>query len=105
MPDVFASAFAIYEPPIDVAGGRLRFSLGYEYQDKRTIASTAFGLPDAELPSQSVWDAGVEYVWDNWSAKLQVENLSDELAYERALFLGGQPIAPRSAYFSIRRSW
>ena len=105
VPDVFASAFVLYEPQIDLLDGRTRFSLGYEYQDERTIASTAFGLPDAVLPSQGVWDLGVEYIRDAWSAKVQIENLADSLAYDRALFLGGQPSAPRSVFFVLRRNW
>lgn len=64
------------------------------------------GLPDAVLPSRSVWDAGAEYIMDSgWMASLRVHNLTDELAYQRALFLGGQPIAPRSVAFTVRRSW
>ncbi|MEM6555492.1 MAG: TonB-dependent receptor [Pseudomonadota bacterium] len=105
VPDVFASVYGVYEPQVDIAGGRARLSLGFEYQDERTISSSAFGLPDAVLPAQDVWDAGIEYVRESWSAKLQVENLTDELAYQRALFLGGQPIAPRSVNFIIRKTW
>ena len=105
VPDTFASIFGVYEPQIDVMGGRTRISLGYEYQDERTISSSAFGLPDAVLPTQGVWDMGLEYVQDSWSAKLQVENLTDELAYQRAMFLGGQPIAPRSVNVVVRKSW
>ncbi|MEM8935095.1 MAG: TonB-dependent receptor plug domain-containing protein, partial [Pseudomonadota bacterium] len=91
VPDVFASAFVAYEPPITIAGGTVRFNLGYEYQDERTVDSSAFGLPDAVLPEQGVWDAGAEYVHESWSASIRVENLGDTLAYDRALFLGGQP--------------
>ena len=103
VPDFFASVYVVYEPPIKVAGGTVRLSLGYEYQSKRTIASGAFGLPDAVLPSQGVWDAGIEYTSDGpWSVKVQVENLTGALAYQRALFLGGQPIAPRSVTAVLR---
>ncbi|MEM1103593.1 MAG: TonB-dependent receptor plug domain-containing protein [Pseudomonadota bacterium] len=105
VPDVFASAFIVYEPPVEIAGGRSRLSLGYQFQDERTIESTAFGLPDAVLPEQGLWDLGLEYVQERWSAKLQVENLTDELAYERALFLGGQPTAPRTFEFVVRSNF
>lgn len=106
VPDIFASVFAVYAPEREILGGRMNFSVGYEYQDERTIASGAFGLPDAVLPSQSVWDAGIEYSYaDSWSAKLQIKNLGDKLAYQRALFLGGQPIEPRSFELVVRKKW
>ena len=106
VPEQFFSVYGVYEPGWSVFDGSLRLSLGYEYQDRRTIASTAFGLPDAVLPSQGVWDAGVDWDMDSgWTASLRVLNVSDELAYQRALFLGGQPIAPRSVEFTLQHRW
>jgi len=106
VPDRFFSLFAVYEPSWRLAGGSASFNLGYEYQDERSISSSAFGLPDAMLPSQGVWDAGVDYRTANgWSASLRVFNLTDELAYQRAMFLGGQPSVERSAELVIRRNW
>lgn len=102
VPDSFASVFGVYEPRFTIAGGKMRYSLGYEYQGRRGIASAAFGLPAAKLSAQGVWDAGIEYIHKAWSLKLRVENLTNELAYKRALFLGGQPIAPRAFYFSVQ---
>lgn len=102
VPDVFASVYGVYELPFQVAGGTFNVNLGYEFQDERTIASAAFGLPDAVLPAQGVWDAGVGFTMDErWSAQLRVINLGNTLAYDRALFLGGQPAAPRSVDFVI----
>ncbi|MEM9404026.1 MAG: TonB-dependent receptor [Pseudomonadota bacterium] len=106
VPDEFFGLFGVYEPGWTVFDGSLRFKLGMEYQAGRTINSSAFGLPDAVLPSQTVWDAGVEYQGnDGLQASLQVFNLTDELAYSRAMFLGGQPIAPTSVEFTLRRQW
>ena len=104
VPDEFFSVYGVYEPGWPVFGGALRFSLGYEYQDRRTIASPAFGLPAAVLPSQGVWDAGADWRTNSgWTVSLRVLNLSDELAYQRAMFLGGQPMAPRAVAFTLRR--
>lgn len=106
VPDEFFGLFGVYAPGWTVFDGSLRFKLGMEYQAARTINSSAFGLPDAVLPSQTVWDAGIEYQGDDgWQASLQVFNLTDELAYSRAMFLGGQPIAPTSVEFRLRRNW
>ncbi|MEM9760004.1 MAG: TonB-dependent receptor [Pseudomonadota bacterium] len=106
VPDTFFSVFAVYEPKWNVFNSELRFNLGYEYQDERTINSSAFGLPDAVLPSQGVWDAGADFITESgWTASLRVFNLTDELAYQRAMFLGGQPSVERSAEFVVRRNW
>lgn len=106
VPDVFLSVYGVYEPDWKIADGDVSFSLGYEYQDERTIASSAFGLPDAVLPSQGVWDAGIGYVHKSgWSGKLRISNLTDTLAYDRALFLGGQPTAPRAVDIVLRKAW
>ena len=106
VPDHFLSLFAVYELPVSIFGGNLRVNLGYEYQDERTIDSSAFGLPDAVLPSQGVWDAGADFATDSgWTARLRIFNLTDELAYQRAMFLGGQPIAERSAELLVQRRW
>lgn len=106
VPDLFYSLYGVYEPPWSVMNGALRFSLGVEYQDERTIASAAFGLPDAVLPSQTVWDLGVEFLArSGWTSSLRVNNVTDELAFQRAMFLGGQPLAPRSVEVTVRKSW
>ena len=106
VPDTFASVFVVYEPDFDLMGARARLSLGAEYQSERTINSSAFGLPDAVLPDQTVWDAGLELLFaDNFSAHVQVKNVGDTLAYERALFLGGLPMAPRNFEVVLRRNW
>ncbi len=106
VPDSFFSIYGIFEPTWNFYNGSFGFSLGYEYQDERTIASAAFGLPDAVLPSQGVWDAGVEFSQGSgWSTNLRVTNLTDELSYDRALFLGGQPATPRAIEFTVRGAW
>lgn len=103
VPDFFASVWGVYEVPTPVLGGTVRLALGYEYQDDRTINSGAFGLPDATLPSQGVWDASVEFLSaENWQAKLNIKNLTNELAYDRAMFLGGQPTRPRAVELVLR---
>lgn len=106
VPQSLASVFAIYSPTNMILGGKWKYSLGYEYQDERGIASSGFGLPDAILPSQSLWDAGITYDYqDKWSLKLKIHNLTDELAYTRAMFLGGQPTAPRSYNLVFGAKW
>ncbi|MEM9420955.1 MAG: TonB-dependent receptor, partial [Pseudomonadota bacterium] len=106
VPDTFFSLYGVYEPDWNVYNGKLRFNLGVEYQDERTIASTAFGLPDAVLPSQEVWDAGVEYTHaSDWTGSVRVRNVGDTLAYDRAMFLGGQPTSPRAVEVVLRKTW
>lgn len=106
VPDTFLSAYGVYEYGGDIGGGTLSATLGYEYQDSRTIASAAFGLPEAVLPSQGVWDAGLVYDHESgWKANLRIRNLTDTQAYSRALFLGGLPTAPRTVEVAVRKSW
>lgn len=106
VPDFFASVYGYYEIPVEKLDGALRVSLGYERQSERTIASASFGLPDAVLPAQGVWDAGLEYNNEqDWSVLLRVKNLTDTLAYDRAMFLGGQPTAPRTFELLFKVKW
>jgi len=101
----FASLWTHYSLETAKLPNPLQFSLGTRYVSKRSIESTAFGIPSAYLPSYTVWDAGIAYDTENWGLQLNIENLFDETYYQKAMFLGGLPGEARHATLTFRYSF
>lgn len=103
IPKKFASFWGTYSLP--VTGGELSLSLGGRYTGKRTVNSSSFGLPTAELPSYHRFDAAIAYTSGQFDVRLNIDNLSDEVYYQKAMFLGGLPGEERHATLTVSYQW
>lgn len=97
VPLKYARLWGSYEQKFDVLAAPVQFSLGFAYEDERTVNSSSFGLPYAVLPSYTVWDGAISYTVKDWSIQLNLRNLTNETYYSRAMFLGGLPAQSRNA--------
>ncbi|RJE72163.1 TonB-dependent receptor [Pseudoalteromonas sp. MSK9-3] len=91
IPKKLSSVWLNYDFMFNSLSAPLQVSLGVNYVGERTINSTSFGLPKATINSFTRWDAALTYAADSYSVKLNLENLTDERYYSKALFLGGLP--------------
>ncbi|ODB33690.1 TonB-dependent receptor [Pseudoalteromonas sp. BMB] len=101
VPKKFASTWVKYTQPIDWFGGALEYSLGINYESERTINSVSFGLPTATIDGYTRWDAAIKFDAEQFDIQLNLENLTDERYYSKALFLGGTPGNERNAKLSF----
>ncbi|MCG7534293.1 TonB-dependent receptor [Pseudoalteromonas sp. OOF1S-7] len=100
VPEKMASAWVNYQLPATVLEN-LTLSLGVNYVDERTVNSASFGLPTATIDSYTRWDAAARYQGDQYQIQLNIENLTDERYYSKALFLGGLPGNERNVKLSV----
>ena len=91
IPKKLSSVWLNYDFMFNRLSAPLQVSVGVNYVGERTINSTSFGLPKATIKSFTRWDAALTYAADSYSVKLNLENLTDERYYSKALFLGGLP--------------
>ena len=97
VPYVTASAWVTYGADWFNLYNPINISLGTKYVDKRSTNSTSFGIPDGYVPSYTVVDAAVSYQAEDWKLQLNLNNLFDEVYYNKAMFLGGSPGEERNA--------
>lgn len=95
-----AGVWTTYSMEFDSLPAPLDFSLGVNYVDERSIASSSFGIDYAVVPSYTVWDAAIGYTTATWHIQLNLENLANESYYSKAAFLGGIPGEERNARIS-----
>ncbi|KAF7781621.1 hypothetical protein PRUB_b0905 [Pseudoalteromonas rubra] len=100
VPKKMASAWVNYQLPATVMDN-LTVSLGVNYMGERTVNSESFGLPTATIDSYTRWDAAARYQGDKYQIQLNIENLTDERYYSKALFLGGLPGNERNVKLSV----
>lgn len=103
IPKKFASIWGTYRHPMN--RGELEFSMGASYTGERSINSVAFGLPISSLESYYRFDAAMAYTLDNLKLRLNIDNLSDERYYAKAMFLGGLAGDARNATFTVDYSF
>lgn len=101
VPKKFASTWVKYTQPANWFGGTLEYSLGINYESERTINSVSFGLPTATIDGYTRWDAAIKFDAEQFDIQLNLENLTDERYYSKALFLGGTPGNERNAKLSF----
>lgn len=101
VPKKFASTWVKYTQPVDWFEGALEYSLGINYESERTINSVSFGLPTATIDGYTRWDAAIKFDAEQFDIQLNLENLTDERYYSKALFLGGMPGNERNAKLSF----
>ncbi|NKC21508.1 TonB-dependent receptor plug domain-containing protein [Pseudoalteromonas sp. S4498] len=101
VPKKFASTWVKYTQPMEWFGGALEYSLGINYESERTINSVSFGLPTATIDGYTRWDAAIKFDAEQFDIQLNLENLTDERYYSKALFLGGMPGNERNAKLSF----
>ncbi|MCG7540655.1 TonB-dependent receptor [Pseudoalteromonas sp. OF7H-1] len=101
IPKKFASTWVKYTQPANWFGGVLEYSLGINYESERTINSVSFGLPTATIDGYTRWDAAIKFDAEQFDIQLNLENLTDERYYSKALFLGGMPGNERNAKLSF----
>lgn len=101
VPKKFASTWVKYTQPVDWFGGALEYSFGINYESERTINSVSFGLPTATIDGYTRWDAAIKFDAEQFDIQLNLENLTDERYYSKALFLGGTPGNERNAKLSF----
>ncbi|MBB6520345.1 TonB-dependent receptor [Pseudoteredinibacter isoporae] len=99
IPKKFASLWGTYHH--DIADGTLETSVGVRYVSERSINSVSFGLPVSELESYTSYDAAISYELKKIKLSLNVENLTDERYYEKAMFLGGLPANSRNVKLTV----
>jgi len=92
-----ASLWTSYAAPVSFLDNPLTFSVGVNYVDERSIASSSFGVDYAIVPSYVVWDSAINYQTKNWDIKLNISNLTNTTYYSKAMFLGGLPGEERNA--------
>ena len=90
-----------YEQEFDALSAPIKFSLGFIYEDERTVNSSSFGLPYAVLPSYTAWDGAISYDADHLNVRLNLRNLTDQTYFTRAMFLGGLPAEGRNAKLTV----
>lgn len=97
VPYVTASAWVTYGADLFSMASPVEISLGAKYVDDRSTNSSSFGIPDGHVPSYTVFDSAISYQADNWKLQLNVNNLFNEVYYNKAMFLGGMPGEERNA--------
>lgn len=93
----FARFWTTYSYGFDGLTNPVKFSLGMTYEDERSISASAFGIDYAIVEAYTTWDAAVSYSGEHWDLQLNLENLTDETYYSKAMYLGGLPGESRNA--------
>ncbi|MEJ6473213.1 TonB-dependent receptor [Pseudoalteromonas piscicida] len=101
IPKKFASTWVKYTQPVEWFSGAFEYSVGLNYESERTINSVSFGLPTATIDGYTRWDAAVKFDAEHFNVQLNLENLTDERYYSKAMFLGGMPGNERNAKLSF----
>ncbi|GEK09635.1 TonB-dependent receptor [Pseudoalteromonas peptidolytica] len=101
IPKKFASTWIKYTQPVGLLNGAFEYSVGVNYESERTINSVSFGLPTATIDGYTRWDAAVKFDAEHFNVQLNLENLTDERYYSKAMFLGGMPGNERNAKLSF----
>ena len=101
VPYVTASTWVTYGADLFSLASPIDISLGVKYVDERSTNSSSFGIPDGHVQSYTVVDSAISYQADHWKLQLNVNNLFDEVYYNKAMFLGGMPGEERNAKLSI----
>jgi len=97
VPYVTAGAWLTYGAALFSLANPIDISLGVKYVDDRSTNTSSFGIPEGYVPSYTVFDTAISYQADNWKVQLNVNNLFDEVYYNKAMFLGGMPGEERNA--------
>ncbi|KZN65052.1 TonB-dependent receptor [Pseudoalteromonas luteoviolacea] len=90
VPEKMGGAWLSYTVP-QFTSGDFEISLGVNYVGERTVNHPSFGLPTAKVDSYTRWDMAAAYHFDAYHVQFNIENLTDETYYSKALFLGGLP--------------
>ncbi len=102
IPKRFASVWGRYSLPLSQLPAPVTLALGVQYEDKRTINSSSFGVDKAVVPEYTRFDAAVSYDYEQLALQLNVHNLTNETYYSKPMFLGGQPGDPRNVSVSTK---
>jgi outer membrane receptor protein involved in Fe transport len=97
VPYVTASTWVTYGADLFSLASPIDISLGVKYVDDRSTNTSSFGIPDGYVQSYTVVDSAVSYQADSWKLQLNINNLFDEVYYNKAMFLGGMPGEERNA--------
>jgi len=97
VPYVTASTWITYGADLFSLVSPIDISLGVKYVDDRSTNTSSFGIPDGYVQSYTVVDSAVSYQTDSWKLQLNINNLFDEVYYNKAMFLGGMPGEERNA--------
>ena len=97
VPYVTASTWVTYGADLFSLVNPIDISLGVKYVDDRSTNTSSFGIPDGYVQSYTVIDSAVSYQAESWKLQLNINNLFDEVYYNKAMFLGGMPGEERNA--------
>ena len=97
VPYVTASTWVTYSADLFSLASPIDLSLGVKYVDDRSTNTSSFGIPDGYVQSYTVVDSAVSYQAESWKLQLNINNLFDEVYYNKAMFLGGMPGEERNA--------
>jgi outer membrane receptor protein involved in Fe transport len=97
VPYVTASTWVTYSSNMFSLDSPIDVSLGVKYVDDRSTNTSSFGIPDGYVQSYTVVDSAISYQADSWKLQLNINNLFDEVYYNKAMFLGGMPGEERNA--------
>lgn len=97
VPYVTASTWVTYGADLFSLVSPIDISLGVKYVDDRSTNTSSFGIPDGYVQSYTVVDSAISYQADSWKLQLNINNLFDEVYYNKAMFLGGMPGEERNA--------
>lgn len=97
VPYVTASTWVTYGADLFSLINPIDISLGVKYVDDRSTNSSSFGIPDGYVQSYTVVDSAISYQAESWKLQLNINNLFDEVYYNKAMFLGGMPGEERNA--------
>ncbi|RLV60653.1 TonB-dependent receptor [Parashewanella curva] len=101
VPRVTASTWITYTNTLFGLSNPLSLSAGVKYMDKRTTGSKYFGVPSGYVPAYTVVDTAASYQVQNWSFKLNLNNLFNKYYYKKALFQGGLPGEERNVKLTV----
>ena len=101
----FASLWTSYSHQFNGLSYPIKFSIGVNYEDERSIAASAFGINYAIVDAYAVLGGAISYVGEDWNIQLNLRNLTDETYYSKALYLGGLPGESRNAKLTASYSF
>jgi outer membrane receptor protein involved in Fe transport len=101
VPYVTASAWLTYGAVLFSLASPIDISFGVKYVDERSTNTSSFGIPEGYVPSYTVFDTAISYQAESWKLQLNMNNVFDEIYYNKAMFLGGMPGEERNAKLSF----
>ncbi|WP_133407284.1 TonB-dependent receptor [Parashewanella tropica] len=101
VPRATASTWVTYTNTMFGLSNPLSLSAGVKYMDKRTTGSKWFGVPNGYVPAYTVVDTAASYQVQNWTFKLNLNNLFNKYYYKKALFQGGLPGEERNVKLTV----